>query len=76
MNRVEVVPVECMQDLSENLELGFVAHEHFPRFATSWSAEQACLPTSTIAIGMEVVKRFRSGANGGSFSDVQEIDIG
>jgi hypothetical protein len=45
--------------------------------------EVVLVPTSTIgqtlaglAIGMEVVKRFRSSANGGSFSNVQEIDIG
>jgi hypothetical protein len=41
------------------------------------SAKQAALATSTTdAIGMEVVKRFRSGADVGSFPDVQEIDIG
>jgi hypothetical protein len=28
-----------------------------------------------LTIGMEVVKRFRSGAHRGSFSNVEEIDI-
>jgi ornithine cyclodeaminase/alanine dehydrogenase-like protein (mu-crystallin family) len=34
------------------------------------------LAIQDLAIGVEVVKRFRSDANAGSFSNVQEIDIG
>ena len=34
------------------------------------------LAIQNLAIGMEVVNRCRAGANAGSFSDVQGIDIG